>query len=81
MIFRYEKYSSPRFSLYVTLVRTFLLGTIIVTVLIFYWLSQTGQECWETSLGQEVYRLIVMDFLFSFFVSFTFRGFQYLIYT
>ncbi|GLH12234.1 Uncharacterized protein GBIM_16986, partial [Gryllus bimaculatus] len=65
-IVRFEEYRKPRTALYFTLVRTFQLGMVVISVLLAFWLKRSKadtQECWETSLGQEVYRLILVDFL------------------
>ncbi|XP_067006648.1 transmembrane channel-like protein 5 isoform X2 [Anabrus simplex] len=60
---RFEEYRNPRTALYVTLLRTFCLEVVIVGVLVTFWLQEKNDSCWETSLGQEVYRLVLMDFL------------------
>ncbi|CAG2061618.1 unnamed protein product [Timema podura] len=61
-IVRYENYSNPRTSLFVTLLRTYFLEIVVVGVLMAFWLKRSQDECWETSIGQEVYRLILVDF-------------------
>nr|CAD7443852.1 unnamed protein product [Timema bartmani] len=58
----YENYSNPRTSLFVTLLRTYFLEIVVVGVLMAFWLKRSQDECWETSIGQEVYRLILVDF-------------------
>ncbi|XP_026286527.1 transmembrane channel-like protein 5 isoform X1 [Frankliniella occidentalis] len=63
-IVRYEDYKNPRTALFVTLLRTFLLNIIVIGTTAVFWLTHS-QECWETALGQEVYRLFVIDFLIS----------------
>ncbi|KAJ8963031.1 hypothetical protein NQ314_005603 [Rhamnusium bicolor] len=62
---RYEDYKSPKTMLYFSLIRTFILGFVIIGVLVTFWLKNPDNECWETSLGQEIYRLILFDFIFS----------------
>ncbi|XP_039300812.1 transmembrane channel-like protein 5 [Nilaparvata lugens] len=61
----FERYNDPRTSLYITMVRTFVLECVVVAVLVIFWLGRSSSKCWETSLGQAVYRLILMDFLLS----------------
>uniref|UniRef100_A0A1B6C112 TMC domain-containing protein n=1 Tax=Clastoptera arizonana TaxID=38151 RepID=A0A1B6C112_9HEMI len=62
-VVRFEEYRRPRTSLYVTMVRTFLLELVVVAILVVFWLQRDILLCWETSLGQEVYRLIMADFI------------------
>ncbi|XP_059472562.1 transmembrane channel-like protein 7 isoform X2 [Neocloeon triangulifer] len=60
-----EQYSNPRNSVFITLLRTFGLEVAIVGVLLAYWMRKSPVShivCWETSLGQETYRLILVDF-------------------
>ncbi|XP_050297995.1 transmembrane channel-like protein 3 isoform X2 [Anthonomus grandis grandis] len=64
-VVRYEDYKSPKVSLYLTLARTFLLGAVTVGVLVTYWLKNDKSLCWETSLAQEFYRMIIFDFFIS----------------
>ncbi|XP_075228323.1 transmembrane channel-like protein 5 isoform X2 [Lycorma delicatula] len=63
-IVRFEKYDTKT-SLYITMLRTYVLECLIVGVMVVLRLQKDNSECWETSLGQEVYRLVVMDFLLS----------------
>lgn len=62
---RLEEYRRPSTALNINLMRNFLLQLCIVGVLMFYWLNKTYDHCWETSVGQEIYRLIVIDFVVS----------------
>ncbi|EDV28279.1 uncharacterized protein TRIADDRAFT_53748 [Trichoplax adhaerens] len=72
----FEKYSKPRHELVATVIRTVLLtGTNLVVMIVtlmrrltcdfkqFESASCRG-TCWETVLGQEFYRLILIDFVF-----------------
>ncbi|KAK3928453.1 Transmembrane channel-like protein 5 [Frankliniella fusca] len=63
-VVRFEDYRNPRTALFVTLLRTFLLNIIVIGTIAVFWLTHP-QECWETALGQEVYRLFVIDFIIS----------------
>ncbi|XP_055912980.1 transmembrane channel-like protein 5 [Eupeodes corollae] len=63
-----EDYRTPRRTLHVTLIRTFLLEAVIIGVLVFFWLTKEYQGCWETAVGQEIYRLVVSDFLINIFI-------------
>ncbi|XP_018570841.1 transmembrane channel-like protein 3 isoform X2 [Anoplophora glabripennis] len=67
-VINYEGYKTPKTKLFLTLVRTFVLGFVIIGVLVTFWLKNPDGECWETSLGQETYRLILFDFIFSIIV-------------
>ncbi|XP_069692484.1 transmembrane channel-like protein 7 isoform X2 [Periplaneta americana] len=60
---RHEDYSNPRTALFVTLTRTFLMEIVVIGVVVGFWLTYKNAECWETSLGQEIYRLVIIDFL------------------
>lgn len=66
-VVRYEDYRNPRTALYVTLLRTFLLNLVVIGTISVFWLTNP-QKCWETALGQEVYRLFVTDFIISILV-------------
>ncbi|XP_034249055.1 transmembrane channel-like protein 5 isoform X2 [Thrips palmi] len=63
-IVRYEDYRNPRTALYVTLLRTFILNIVVIGTTATFWLTHSD-ECWETALGQEVYRLFITDFIIS----------------
>ncbi|XP_041978331.1 transmembrane channel-like protein 7 [Aricia agestis] len=58
------EYYKARTAFYVTLARTWLLDITIFMILFVYW-AQSGTKCWETSFGQEMYRLVVLDTLVS----------------
>ncbi|XP_026333036.1 transmembrane channel-like protein 3 isoform X2 [Hyposmocoma kahamanoa] len=61
------EYYKPRTALYVTLARTWLLDVGTLMLLFYYW-TQSGKDCWETSFGQEAYRLVLLDSLISLFL-------------
>ncbi|CAH6792998.1 Tmc5 [Phodopus roborovskii] len=63
-----ERYEVPRQEVYVLLIRNILLKISIIGILCYYWLNivaLSGEECWETLIGQDIYRLLLMDFVFS----------------
>ncbi|XP_055633381.1 transmembrane channel-like protein 5 [Toxorhynchites rutilus septentrionalis] len=64
-ISRIEDYRPSSTTLNINLMRNFLLQLCIVGTLMFYWLNKTYDNCWETSIGQEIYRLVVIDFIVS----------------
>ncbi|XP_053690340.1 transmembrane channel-like protein 5 [Sabethes cyaneus] len=68
-IFRFiaekEDYRRASIALNINLLRNFLLQLCIVGVLMCYWLTRSYDTCWETRIGQEIYRLVVVDFIIS----------------
>lgn len=58
-----EDYKSSRTALHITLMRNFLLDLVIIGVLVVFWLTKNLTGCWETSIGQEIYRLVIVDFI------------------
>ncbi|XP_023938987.1 transmembrane channel-like protein 6 [Bicyclus anynana] len=58
------EYYEARTAFYVTLARTWLLDIGILVILLIYW-SRSDDECWETRVGQEGYRLVILDVLVS----------------
>ncbi|XP_010608370.1 transmembrane channel-like protein 5 isoform X2 [Fukomys damarensis] len=68
-----EKYEMPRHEVYNLLIRNILLKMSVIGILCHYWLNTvalSNGECWETVIGQEIYRLLLMDFMFSLADSF-----------
>ncbi|XP_063703649.1 transmembrane channel-like protein 7 [Culicoides brevitarsis] len=61
-----EEYHSPGTVLHIHLLRNFLLLASIVGPLTLYWIEESRNiHCWETAFGQDIYRIIVVDLLFS----------------
>ncbi|NWZ80774.1 TMC5 protein, partial [Poecile atricapillus] len=70
-----EKFQSPGQHIYVTMARNIILKMSIVGILCYYWLnvvatSQSQGCCWETLVGQDIYRLVLVDFIFCLLGSF-----------
>ncbi|NWI16770.1 TMC5 protein, partial [Crypturellus soui] len=62
-----EKFQNPRHQIYVTITRNIILKISIVGILCYYWLnivSASESRCWETLIGQDIYRLVLVDFIF-----------------
>ncbi|KGL77820.1 Transmembrane channel-like 5, partial [Tinamus guttatus] len=62
-----EKFQNPRHQIYVTITRNIILKISIVGILCYYWLnivSASESHCWETLVGQDIYRLVLVDFIF-----------------
>ncbi|KAL4685529.1 hypothetical protein H8959_001126 [Pygathrix nigripes] len=68
-----ERYEMPQHEVYILLIRNIFLKISIIGILCYYWLNNvalSGEECWETLIGQDIYRLLLMDFVFSLADSF-----------
>ncbi|XP_059340236.1 transmembrane channel-like protein 5 isoform X1 [Ammospiza nelsoni] len=68
-----EKFQTPGQHIYVTIVRNIILKISIVGILCYYWLNivaTSESQCWETLVGQDIYRLVLVDFIFCLLGSF-----------
>ncbi|NXI41660.1 TMC6 protein, partial [Galbula dea] len=65
----WEKQDSPMAQVYVAICRNLILKMVVLGLLCYQWLSRrvvcSTEECWETCVGQELYRFVVMDFIFT----------------
>ncbi|XP_066056714.1 transmembrane channel-like protein 6 isoform X2 [Chamaea fasciata] len=65
----WEKQDSPVTQVYVAIIRNLILKTMVLMLLCYQWLSRSvicsTEECWETCVGQDLYRFMVMDFTFT----------------
>ncbi|XP_025892619.1 transmembrane channel-like protein 6 [Nothoprocta perdicaria] len=65
----WEKHESPVLEVYVAVCRNLLLKSVLLGLLCYQWLSRGGvcsaEACWETCVGQELFRFVVMDLLFA----------------
>uniref|UniRef100_T1JNJ5 TMC domain-containing protein n=1 Tax=Strigamia maritima TaxID=126957 RepID=T1JNJ5_STRMM len=76
---KFEGYHSRRIQLWINMIRSLLLIGVIIGILLLFWIPginlslistilTTNNEfnkhsCWETQLGMEIYRLVIMDFI------------------
>uniref|UniRef100_UPI0037E94E5E transmembrane channel-like protein 5 n=1 Tax=Semicossyphus pulcher TaxID=241346 RepID=UPI0037E94E5E len=71
---KFEQYSSQRRQIYALVVRNVFLKMSILAVLCYYWMNEVANNkkfsCWETMVGQALYRLVIVDFLFLMLGSF-----------
>ncbi|XP_062841142.1 transmembrane channel-like protein 5 [Trichomycterus rosablanca] len=72
LINKMENYTNPRTNIYMGITRNVLLKMSILAILCYYWLNDLPSTipCWESFVGQSVYRLVVVDFIFCLFSSF-----------
>ncbi|XP_070617244.1 transmembrane channel-like protein 5 isoform X2 [Erythrolamprus reginae] len=75
-----EKFTYPRHQIYTAIIRNVILKISIIGILCYYWLNTVALskvQCWETFIGQDIYRLLIADFvcclLGSFFGEFLLR--------
>ncbi|XP_034395305.1 transmembrane channel-like protein 5 [Cyclopterus lumpus] len=69
---KFEPYSSQRRQIYALVVRNVFLKMSILAVLCYYWMNVVAKKfsCWESVVGQALYRLVIVDFLFLMLGSF-----------
>ncbi|NXS35339.1 TMC5 protein, partial [Pomatostomus ruficeps] len=68
-----EKFQTPGQHIYVTIIRTAILKMSTVGILCYYWLNivaASESQCWESLVGQDIYRLVLVDFIFCLLGSF-----------
>ncbi|XP_013408571.1 transmembrane channel-like protein 6 [Lingula anatina] len=94
VISSFERYSKPKYELYITMARTILLKGTTLAVLIYFWFndvdcnlnsdekqskSHTCEQapvflltlsCWETFMGEQIYMLVLVDFVFVLLITF-----------
>lgn len=82
-----EEYDSISVRTYVAIFRNLLLKVSLLGVLCYHWLGRIAQnpevlglQCWESFVGQELYRFLLMDFIFilmdTFFGEFLWKLFS-----
>ncbi|KAK3552740.1 hypothetical protein QTP86_022150 [Hemibagrus guttatus] len=72
LVNKMEHYTNPRTNIYIGIMRNVLLKMSILGILCYYWLNKVpyATSCWESFVGQSVYRLVLVDFIFCLFGSF-----------
>ncbi|XP_071381230.1 transmembrane channel-like protein 6b [Centroberyx affinis] len=67
-----EEYDSPSVRTYVAICRNLMLKVSVLGVLCYHWLGRVpvdrqtlNLQCWENFVGQELYRFLLMDFIFT----------------
>ncbi|XP_033829977.1 transmembrane channel-like protein 5 isoform X2 [Periophthalmus magnuspinnatus] len=69
---KFEHYSSQRRQIYALVLRNVLFRMCILGVLCYYWMNVVAVQflCWESVVGQALYRLVIVDFIFLMLGSF-----------
>ncbi|KAI3352842.1 hypothetical protein L3Q82_019414, partial [Scortum barcoo] len=69
---KFEHYSIQRRQIYALVIRNVLLKMSILAVLCYYWMNEVAKKflCWESIVGQALYRLVIVDFIFLLLGSF-----------
>ncbi|KAK5609532.1 hypothetical protein CRENBAI_006354 [Crenichthys baileyi] len=69
---KFEHFSNQRKQIYAMLFRNVILRMSILGVLCYYWMYMVPQKftCWEPMVGQALYRLVIVDFIFLMLGSF-----------
>lgn len=72
LVNKMEHYTNPRTNIYIGIMRNVLLKISILGILCYYWLKDVPSTipCWESFVGQSVYRLVLVDFIFCLLGSF-----------
>ncbi|CAH1795477.1 unnamed protein product [Owenia fusiformis] len=85
IIATFERYKKPKSELYITMLRTMMLNLVTIGVLVYYWFNnvscarQAAEDqteynecypCWESFMGQQLYRLVLVDFVFMLLLTF-----------
>ncbi|XP_047433420.1 transmembrane channel-like protein 5 isoform X2 [Mugil cephalus] len=67
-----EQYSNQRIQIYALVARNVLLRLFILAVLCYSWMDVVAEscQCWESLVGQALYRLVIFDFIFLMLGSF-----------
>ncbi|XP_068585096.1 transmembrane channel-like protein 6b [Cebidichthys violaceus] len=67
-----EDYDSPSVRTYVAIGRNLMLKVSVLGVLCYHWLGRVANDhnnielkCWESFVGQELYRFLLMEFIFT----------------
>lgn len=67
-----EDYHSPSVRTFVAISRNLILKVFLLGVLCYHWLGRVaakpediGLTCWESFVGQELYRFLIIDFIFT----------------
>ncbi|XP_077172674.1 transmembrane channel-like protein 5 isoform X2 [Paroedura picta] len=61
-----EKFTSPKNQIYTSIGRNIILKISVIGILCYYWLNIVAVsevQCWETVVGQDIYKLIVAEFI------------------
>nr|XP_056722580.1 transmembrane channel-like protein 5 [Euleptes europaea] len=61
-----EKFTYPKHQIYTSIGRNIILKISIIGILCYYWLNivaASEEQCWETLVGRDIYKLIVAEFI------------------